>query len=157
MSEVNLSLCAGCMRNLPAGQKKCPACGWDNGVRHNMEDALPEGTVLFRKYLIGRAIGRGGFGITYLGYDLDLQIKVAIKEYYPNGFCKRASHSYNVMTMSTEGEGGFFAKGCEVFLDEARTLAKFSSTSIVHVRDFFREHETAYIVMDFVEGITLKA
>ena len=95
--------------------------------------------------------------MTYLGYDLDLQLKVAIKEYFPIGVCVRSSQSYNVITASAAEDHTVFSKGCEVFLDEARTLAKFNSPYIVHVRDFFREHGTAYIVMDFAEGITLKA
>ena len=156
-NEIKLNICYGCMRKLEEGQQICPSCGYDSNAPQNGEDMLPEGTVLFRKYLIGRAIGRGGFGITYLGYDLDLQLKVAIKEYFPVGMCVRASQSYNVVRASIGEDNATFSKGCEVFLDEARTLAKISSPNIVHVRDFFREHGTAYIVMDYVEGITLKA
>ena len=156
-NEIKLNICCGCMKELEEGQKICPFCGYDSNAPQNGEDMLPEGTVLFRKYLIGRSIGRGGFGITYLGYDLDLQLKVAIKEYFPVGICLRSSQSYNVVRASIGEENAAFSKGCEVFLDEARTLAKISSPNIVHVRDFFREHGTAYIVMDYVEGITLRA
>ncbi len=155
--EIKLNICYGCMRKLEEGQQICPSCGYDSNASQNGEDMLPEGTVLFRKYLIGRAIGRGGFGITYLGYDLELQLKVAIKEYFPVGICVRSSQSYNVVRASIGEDNTAFSKGCEVFLDEARTLAKISSPNIVHVRDFFREHGTAYIVMDYVDGITLKA
>ena len=155
-NEIKLNICYGCMRKLEEGQQICPTCGYDCNTPQNGEDMLPEGTVLFRKYLVGRAIGRGGFGITYLGYDLDLRLKVAIKEYFPVGICLRSSQSYNVVRASIGEDNAAFSKGCEVFLDEARTLAKISSPNIVHVRDFFREHGTAYIVMDYVEGITLK-
>ena len=156
-NEIKLNICYGCMRKLEEGQQVCPVCGYDSNAPHNGEDVLPEGTVLFRKYLIGRVLGRGGFGVTYLGYDLDLQLKVAIKEYFPIGVCVRSSQSYNVITASAIEDHTIFSRGCEVFLDEARTLAKFNNPYIVHVRDFFREHGTAYIVMDYVDGITLRA
>ena len=156
-NEIKLNICYGCMRKLEEGQQVCPFCGYDCNAPQNGEDVLPEGTVLFRKYLVGRVLGRGGFGVTYLGYDLDLQLKVAIKEYFPIGVCVRSSQSYNVITASAIEDHTVFSRGCEVFLDEARTLAKFKSPYIVHVRDFFREHGTAYIVMDFEEGTTLKA
>ena len=155
--EIKLNICYGCMRKLEEGQKICPFCGYDCNLSQNGEDVLPEGTVLSRKYLIGRVLGRGGFGVTYLGYDLDLQLKVAIKEYFPIGVCVRSSQSYNVITASAIEDHTVFSRGCEVFLDEARTLAKFNSPYVVHVRDFFREHGTAYIVMAFAEGVTLKA
>ena len=156
-NDIKLNICYGCMRKLEEGQRICPSCGYDNSVLQNGAEMLPEGTVLSGKYLIGRVLGRGGFGVTYLGYDLDLQLKVAIKEYFPIGVCVRSSQSYNVITSSAMEDHSVFSKGCEAFLDEARTLAKFNSPYIVHVRDFFREHGTAYIVMDFAEGVTLKA
>ena len=156
-NNINLNVCYGCMGKLEEGQQVCPSCEYDSSVRQNGEDMLPEGTVLSRKYLIGRVLGRGGFGVTYLGYDLDLQLTVAIKEYFPREVCHRASQSYDVHPESGMEDGSVFSKGREVFLNEARTLAKFSSPYIVHVRDFFREHRTAYIVMDYVDGITLKA
>ena len=156
-NKIKLNICYGCMRELEKGQKTCPFCGYDSNAPQNGADMLPEGTVLFRKYLIGRVLGRGGFGITYLGYDLDLQLTVAIKEYFPREVCRRASQSYDVLLESDMEEGSVFSKGREVFLNEARMLAKFNSPYIVHVREFFREHETAYIVMDYVDGITLRA
>ena len=156
-NEIKLNICYGCMKELEEGQKVCPSCGYDSNAPQNGEDVLPEGTVLSRKYLVGKVLGRGGFGVTYLGYDLDLQLKVAIKEYFPRIVCHRSSQSYNVFLDSGLYAESAFSKGCEVFLEEARTLAKISSPNIVHVRDFFREHRTAYIVMDYVEGITLKA
>ena len=156
-NEIKLNICYGCMRELEEGQKTCPVCGYDNALYQNPENTLPEGTVLFRKYLVGKVLGRGGFGVTYLGYDLDLQLSVAIKEYFPRDVCHRSTQSYDVRPESGEEDGTVFSKGRQVFLDEARTLARLNSPYIVHVRDFFREHGTAYIVMDYVDGVTLKA
>ena len=154
--SIQLNICYACMKSMPEESSVCPACGNDNRVRSNPENTLPEGTVLFRKYLVGKMIGRGGFGVTYIGYDLDLQLKVAIKEYFPAGVSIRSSGSYDVISdASTTQDHTAFSKGCEAFLDEARMLASVNSPYIVHVRDFFREHGTAYIVMDYVEGITL--
>ena len=75
---IKLNICYGCMQKLEEGQEVCPFCGYDSNAPQNGEDVLPEGTVLSRKYLIGRVLGRGGFGVTYLGYDLDLQLKKII-------------------------------------------------------------------------------
>ena len=96
--NIQLNICYSCMNRMPEGSSVCPSCGNDNRVRSNPENTLPEGTVLFRKYLVGKVIGRGGFGITYIGYDLDLQLKVAIKEYFPAGVSYRSSRSYDVIS-----------------------------------------------------------
>ena len=71
--RIKLNICYGCMNRVPEGKEVCPECGYVLSRRSNPHDALPEGTVLSRKYLVGKVLGRGGFGITYLGYDLDLQ------------------------------------------------------------------------------------
>ena len=93
-------------------------------------------------------IGRGGFGVTYIGYDLDLQLKVAIKEYFPAGISFRSSKSFDVISDSSETQvHSAFSKGCEAFLEEARMLASVNSPYIVHVRDFSREHSTAVHIL----------
>ena len=154
--RIKLNICYGCMNRVPEGKEVCPECGYVLSRRSNPHDALPEGTVLSRKYLVGKVLGRGGFGITYLGYDLDLQIRVAIKEFLPMGLSTRSSEDYSVLP-STTGEEDAFSRGCAAFLEEARTLAAYESPYIVHVRDYFREHGTAYLVMAYVEGKTLSA
>ena len=147
-SYTELNVCTNSAAEMASGQVVCPRCGFNNGQRQNPVDVLPEGTILNGKYLICRMLGRGGFGVTYLGYDVILKIRVAIKEYFPIGVCVRSSQSYNVITASAIEDHTVFSRGCEVFLDEAKTLAKINSPYIVHVRDFFREHCTAYIAMD---------
>ena len=120
---------------------------------------LLPGTVLNGKFLVGMALGEGGFGITYIGRDLMLDMKVAIKEYFPTGYVNRSNTVSPSVTCATEGERyDFFEMGRERFLSEARTLAKFSGErGIVWVRDFFESNDTAYIVMEYLDGITLKA
>ncbi len=120
---------------------------------------LLPGTVLNKKFYIGHALGEGGFGITYIGRDMMLDMVVAIKEYYPNGCVYRSNTvSPQVNSSSTEDRKIQFQKGRERFLREARVLAKFSGEpGIVDVRDFFEEYNTAYIVMEFLDGETLKS
>lgn len=118
---------------------------------------LSYGTILHDKYWIGEAIGEGGFGITYVGQDQTLDLKVAVKEYYPTNLVNRNHTSSARITANVGAAEEIFSKGKENFLKEARILAKFSAEpNIVCVRDFFEENNTAYIVMDYLEGITLK-
>ena len=129
---------------------KCPVCG----CNVNMENAphqLPVNTILYGRYIVGRVLGAGGFGITYIGYDLKLDGRVAIKEYYPSGAANR-SVSLTVYP-TAEGNGNPFETGKERFLKEARVLSGFiEDSSIVTLRDYFEENGTAYIVMEYLDG-----
>lgn len=146
--------CYGCM-NLKT-QPVCEHCGYDENTK-NAPHQLPAGTVLKEQYLIGRVLGQGGFGITYLGWDMYLDIPVAIKEYYPNGAVMRET-SVTMEVASCGGDIGVrFRNNKERFLREAKMLARFSQVpEIVQIRNFFLANNTAYIVMEYVEGITLK-
>ena len=152
--NIRMNICYGCMKPLEDGQFICQSCGHNNSQRNNPEDALPEGSILNGKYLVGKVLGRGGFGVTYLGFELNLQIRVAIKEFFPMGMSSRSSQNYSVISSAT-AENEAFSKGCAAFLDEARTLAVINSSYVVHVRDYFKEHSTAYLIMDYVDGKTL--
>ncbi len=115
---------------------------------------LPFRTILNGKYMVQRVLGEGGFGITYEGWDLNLELKVAIKEYYPSGFVTRGNTEVIAYTGSGEE---YYEKGKQKFLSEAKTLARFYFLpGIVGVKDFFLENNTAYIVMEFLDGVTLK-
>lgn len=151
------SICMGCMEPLSKPDGFCTRCGWNNTINNNQPHQLPIFTVLNGKYIVGRALGQGGFGITYMGMDLYLDTKVAIKEFYPETCVSREGvTSATVMPYSGE-KGEYFAAQREKFVGEAKLLAKLADKrSIVHVRDFFRENGTAYIVMEYVEGTTLK-
>ncbi len=147
--------CLNCMEEKGEGNI-CPHCGFDENNYEHSAHHLPMGTVLAGKYLVGKVLGEGGFGITYMGIDLNLEIKMAIKEYYPNGFVTREN---NTTVFSYKGEKGeFFISGKEKFLDEAKTLAKFrTKPGVVSVSDFFAENSTAYIVMEYIDGMTFKS
>lgn len=118
---------------------------------------LKNGTLLKERYRIGDVLGQGGFGITYSGYDERLKIRIAIKEYYPVGYASRTTEISNAVTIVDKDQKKFIQNGMERFLSEAKSLAKFQQYSgIVSVRDFFEENETAYIVMELLEGVDLK-
>ena len=149
--NYSAEFCYNCMEPLAEGQTVCPHCGHDHTIRQNPEDVLTEGSLLNGKYIVGKMLGRGGFGVTYIGYDLTLKIKVAIKEFFPAGVGTRNTHTKTVTAITAEGQAGF-ESGRQAFQDEAQVLARFNSPNIVHVREYFRENGTAYIVMDLVEG-----
>ena len=153
--NTELNYCYKCMTRLESGQTVCPSCGHDNTRHQNTENALPEGTILAGKYLVGCVLGQGGFGITYLGFDTALNIKVAIKEYFPAGISTRSPYSIRVTAISAQVQEESFRKGCDEFQEEARRLAAIDSPYIVKVRDYFRENGTAYIIMNYLEGKSL--
>ncbi len=152
-----MSYCFYCMRQIEDTDRECPFCGESTTVEVPSHHLKP-GTVLSGKFIVGTALGEGGFGITYIGRDTKLDMKVAIKEYYPNGYVNRSNTISPDVTSGTKGDRKeFFDKGRERFLREARILAKFSGDpGIVDVRDFFEENNTAYIVMEYLDGEDLK-
>ena len=118
---------------------------------------LRKGTRLIGHYTIEGVLGQGGFGITYLGIDELHEKKVAIKEFFPQGIVTRNIEYEDTVTVTFVGEKANYEKGKERFLKEARTMAKFSKDEgIVKALDFFGINNTAYIVMEYLEGITLK-
>lgn len=147
-------LCVGCMGER-GPTSVCPECGWDDRSEQLVPVALPYRTVLRGQYVFGRELGHGGFGITYLARDLNLNLKVAIKEYLPGDYATRGNDRKTVTPYSGHRES--FDYGLSSFLDEARALARFSDhPNIVRVLNFFREHGTGYLVMSYVPGRTLK-
>lgn len=134
----------------------CPHCGYDMCTA-SAPYVLPAGTVLQGQYLVGKVLGQGGFGITYMGWDIRLNTPVAIKEYYPNGIVMRdCVHSLRV-TNCEDSSSTLFEGNRKRFLREARSLAQLSHIpEVVHVRNFFEENNTAYIIMEYLSGRTLK-
>ena len=114
--------------------------------------ALPQGTRV-QDFEFHRVLGHGGFGITYLGWNIALDIPVAIKEYLPADLAMR-EQDMSVLPKSS-GDEADFHWGLDRFLDEARVMARFKHPNIVQVQHFFQAHGTAYIVMEYVEGETL--
>ena len=145
--------CPGCFRPKD-GVAVCTHCGYDESLPRSPL-FLPHGTILGGQYRVGRVLGRpGGFGITYLGWEINLQQRVAIKEYLPRELCQRSSASPEVDIHTRDDRRGF-ESGKEQFLREARIVARLDHPNIVRVRNFFNANATAYLVMDYYEGLSL--
>ena len=117
---------------------------------------LKPGVILKERYKIEEVIGAGGFGITYLAWDPLLQSYVAIKEYYPSGIATRSADSSKVCVPVGQ-EQREYHRGRIRFLKEAQDVARFQSEpNIVSIYDYLEENDTAYMVMEYLHGCTLK-
>jgi len=153
---MEIAKCINCMQDFDISQSTvCPHCGYDQSTPKKENYHLDPGYMLHDRYIIGNAIGSGGFGITYIAWDTVLDKKVAIKEYFPTEFATRIIGDTEVCPY--DGEKTYqFEAGLNGFVDEALRLAKLNSLPhIVHIFDSFAENYTAYIIMDYVEGKTL--
>ena len=136
----------------------CPYCGYCEGTPPKELYNLDPGVGLYNnRYVIGTCIGFGGFGITYKAWDNVLETVVAVKEYYPTGLVQRVPGKPQVIIYTGESKEEYM-QGLERFLDEAKNMAKFvDNPNIVHVDAFFEENNTAYLVMEYLPGMTLKS
>ena len=116
--------------------------------------ALPPGTVLIDEYEIISVLGAGGFGITYLAKHLSLDTRYAVKEYYPRSWSQRDGSGL-VRSKSSSDESQF-EWGLRRFLEEAQRIAKFNHHNIVRVDRYFPANGTAYMVLSYEQGVTLK-
>lgn len=150
----NKKLCESCFCETDV--EPCLNCGFSAAEYSADPLALPIGTKLNDKIIIGRVMGKGGFGVTYLGYDLRMDKTIAIKEYYPNGIAYRAPGGTEISINDPKSEETF-EKGAEKFYAEAEMVSQFNGNpNIVSVYDYFRANNTVYLVMEFIQGITLK-
>jgi len=144
------SLCLSCMTNI-GHELNCPNCGERLQSQKNAT-ALPLKTILNKRFVIGRVLGNpGGFGITYLVWDMLLDTTAAIKEFLPLSSVSRSSDNTTVRANSKQDQD-FFNQGLQIFLKEAKTLAQFSHPNIVRIRDCFTSNNTAYLVMEYHHG-----
>ena len=137
---------------LPPEPFDAPASPKEPGIKKNLL-ALPIGFML-HEYRIDAILGQGGFGITYLATDVNLNAKVAVKEYLPGDFAHRASDKSVSPRWPEDRE--HYQQGLDSFLIEARTLATFRHPNIVRVARFFEAHRTAYMVLEYERGKALK-
>lgn len=148
--------CSNCFSAVDISEQICPYCGFDT-AKSEMSCALAVGTLLKNRYIIGKVIGVGGFGITYLGYDTCHEKVIAVKEYYPNGVAVRSDDNLTVEPLGS-ANGEFYHRGIERFLHEGKYIAMFEAASeVMGIYDAFEENGTAYYVMEHFNGITLKA
>ena len=133
----------------------CPHCGYVDGSPPAEAYHLAPGEILNHKYIVGTAIDSGGFGIIYRAWDAQMEQVVAIKEYFPNGVVSRVPGQNDVIIYSGKNRE-VFRKGVDRFLVEARNMAEFSQPDIVALYDYFEENNTAYIVMEYLDGVSFK-
>ncbi|MEY3219213.1 MAG: hypothetical protein RIT27_570 [Pseudomonadota bacterium] len=147
MFELN-DLCCYCFTPKKPLQTLCPHCNIDEKSYYPHPLYLKSTTLLNNQYLIGKVLGQGGFGITYLGLDIHLKKTVAIKEYLPTTLAGREEN----FVIPLKNQQSNFQKGLNSFLEEARHLAKFNHPNIVRVLNYFEEHHTGYMVMEYING-----
>ncbi len=134
----------------------CPFCGYINDTPAKSKNHLEPGTEIANRYIIGKSLGQGGFGITYIAWDNKIQKTVTIKEFFPNALSTRGSGEVSVSCFNDRAEV-HFKEGMKKMLDEGRRLSKFTDNeNIVDVYDFFEENNTSYIVMEYLNGKDLK-
>ena len=153
MDQTSEALCPGCFSD-KGRNNLCHHCGYDEKAERGPL-ILPHRTRLHGQFVVGRVLGKpGGFGITYLGWDLNLQTRVAIKEFLPRDLAGRSGDRATV-AVHAQDDAELFRFGLEQFLLEARTLAQLDHPNIVRVRHFFEANGTAYLVMDYYQGLSL--
>ncbi len=152
-----MARCYQCMKEYPDGYDICPHCGNDQTREAASLYYLPPGTVLGNgRYLIGNAVNAGGFGIVYRVWDQTFHKMLAIKEYFPSAIATRIPGTAEVRVHSAKNQKEY-ENGKFRFLSEARRVAKFQANpNVVDVYDFFEENHTAYMVMEFMDGMTYK-
>ena len=148
-------LCMNCF-SVKGPYEVCRYCGYVEGTPPEQPHYLRPGTVLKGHFIVGTAIGVGGFGITYKCYDATLGVIVAIKEFFPVGLVNRSPGEMKVGLLSGEKEKQY-KNQIKRFLMEAQSIAQFGKANdIVNVFDYFEENNTAYIVMEYIDGVLLK-
>lgn len=164
-------LCMGCMTELEHPGMRCPKCGFDVKKYQKPRNSLPLYEILNGKYLLGKVIGIGGFGITYIAWDFYQGKRVCVKEYFPREIAVRnlSGHTYSeqisvsihcsteTYTQHLDKLQSAYMKGLQAYIEEAANLSRYyMMPGIVSIRDFFYGNNTAYIVMEYIDGIDMK-
>lgn len=136
--------CMRCMGQKDSQQETCPACGFSEKDFVPEKHHLQPHTILKGQYLVGCALGEGGFGITYIGWDMFLHIPVAIKEYFPSGVVIRDQGQHTVSVFAGKDEESFL-QGRNSFFREAQKVAKFdNNVGVVSVKNCFWKRNGVY-------------
>ena len=149
------TLCPGCMQTHADPSTKCPHCGYSSDTS-TVKNALPVFSILNGRYLLGCPLGKGGFGITYIAMDLPTERIVAVKEYFPADLACRADDNETVLPLSEE-QKLYFSTGIKSFVKEGEILHRLLGIpGIVQYQDTLYCNNTAYLIMDYIPGISLK-
>lgn len=149
--------CYSCMQFVPGDRAQvCPHCGQPLEWSCDTTRFLRPGSLLQNKFVVGKVLGAGGFGNTYIGWNRILQCKVAIKEYFPKHLSDRIPSGGEVTVSGTVNQQRF-RTGLLQFLEEARSIATLQDVKgVVQVYNFFEENGTGYIIMEYLEGMDVK-
>lgn len=148
--------CINCFEPLNAIER-CVRCGFNNEPGKVPQGALPAFTFVNNRYLLGRVLGKGGFGITYIAKDVANNRICAIKEYMPSEYAARNDSEFSVYPLSDSKARFVFEHGKEKFIDEAKTLLKLGNNPVVvDILDYFTQYNTAYLVMEYLDGKDLR-
>ena len=151
--------CYNCMWELDSPGAVCPQCGYDNTNDPGRQPShvLPCGSVLNGKFVVRRCLGQGGFGITYIAYNLFLRKTFCIKEYYPRGYAMRSATQSRLVLWGDGADAQYYREKRESLVEEAQRAVQLEALRhVVKVWDVFYENETAYIVMEYIEGESLQ-
>lgn len=152
-----MNRCLCCMREIPEeNPQRCPHChGPSAGAQRSLLDLKPGTLLNERRYLIGQALGSGGFGITYIAWDQRLGGRRAVKEFFPKNICIRGDNGIGVV-LAEVTHRPTFVHLMQRFEEEAQRLESLrNAPSIVLITDYFEENNTAYLVMDYLDGCNL--
>lgn len=149
--------CPNCFGMLD-GKKECPHCGYNyEEDKKQPRGVLEPFTVLAGRYLIGKVLGKGGFGVTYVAKDIEDDSVYAVKEYMPSEYSTRSADKINIQPNEDRKARYVFEHGREKFVEEAKTLYALKNNPIVvDIIDYFNENNTAYLVMEYLDGIDLR-
>ena len=146
--------CFSCFKDFDGDFAVCPHCGQVIVTKPLVAIHLAPGTILAERYILGTAVGAGGFGIVYRAWDSKLETIVAVKEFFVTRLMTRAEGLKGVIVNKKSQMEFDYRK--ERFLAEARTMARFGAhRNIPNVFEFFEENGTAYIVMELLQGYPL--
>ena len=149
------TLCDRCFAKIKPHTSVCPDCAGKHNISAS-PNSLKEGTVLVGKYAVGKLLGKGGFGMTYLCYDLTSDKLVAIKEFFPQSIAYRTQGKSAVTVSDTQNEEQFGIY-VQKFYEEAKLISRFNGNpNIISVNEFFFENNTAYFSMEYLDGYDLK-
>ena len=150
-------ICIACMNEKSSEADRCPHCGFQVSSYVPKVHQLAPFEILNGRYLLGKALGEGGFGITYIGLDLQEGKRVAIKELYVTGLLKR-ENTRTVLVSKTVDAREYYRECRAKFEQEARLMQRLKDRGgIAEIYDYFEENNTAYIVMEYLDGCDLLA
>lgn len=156
--KVPRKICRNCFSHIEK-PGSCLVCGCSQSrlLRGGNAEAsvLPRGTRLNGRYILGGNIGCGGFGMTYLAYDTLERKVIVVKEYFPSALARRGKGLHVIPNSEKNAEQ--FNNGAEKFFDEAELVRQFNGNpNIVSIYEYFYQNNTAYYVMEYLDGITLE-